>query len=221
MIICYTVPEIYGARRIEVLFFIFGYFLTFHPPSSSKKKFRKMRKKTTATTTTTTCRYHHFTQVHQKSWSYAILFLRYMVCDRCNGYFYFWAIFCPFTALTAQEIKIKKNKKNTHTHTHAKTKKQLRWSTVPMIWCATDTRTEKVAYRGGCPTQKKSTLGWRKKNCRLSSLTQTLIYRSNMYYSKIYKREDWKTNSSTLHLEVRTSYFRHRYSINSLELQWI
>ena len=39
MIICYTVPEIYGARRMEFLFFIFGYFLTFHPPSSSKKKY--------------------------------------------------------------------------------------------------------------------------------------------------------------------------------------
>ena len=27
-----------------------------------------------------TWRYHHFTQVYQKSWSYAILFLRYGVC---------------------------------------------------------------------------------------------------------------------------------------------
>ena len=31
-----------------------------------------------------------------------------MVCDRCNCYFSFWAIFCPFTSLTAQKIKIKK-----------------------------------------------------------------------------------------------------------------
>ena len=30
--------------------------------------------------------------------------------DGCN-YFSFWAIFFPFTALTAQEIKIKKKKK--------------------------------------------------------------------------------------------------------------
>ena len=110
------------------------------------------------------------------------------------------------------------NKKEQKTHTHTKTKKHLRLSTVPKIWCATDTRTEKVAYRGGSPIQKKSTLGWRKKNCKPSSLTQTLIYRLNMYYSKIYKREDWKTNSSTLHLEVRIRYFRHRYSINFLEL---
>ena len=29
-----------------------------------------------------------------------------MVHDRCNCYFSFWAIFCPFTPLTAQKIKI-------------------------------------------------------------------------------------------------------------------
>ena len=33
-----------------------------------------------------------------------------MTHDRCNCYFSFWAIFCPFTCLTAQNIKIKKNK---------------------------------------------------------------------------------------------------------------
>ena len=32
-----------------------------------------------------------------------------MVHDRCN-YFSFWAIFCPFTPLTAQKIRIKKKK---------------------------------------------------------------------------------------------------------------
>ena len=30
-----------------------------------------------------------------------------MVHDRCNCYFSFWAIFCPFTPLTAQKIKKK------------------------------------------------------------------------------------------------------------------
>ena len=30
-----------------------------------------------------------------------------MAHDRCN-YFSYWAIFCPFSPLTAQEIKIKK-----------------------------------------------------------------------------------------------------------------
>ena len=31
--------------------------------------------------------------------------------DRCNCYFSFWAIFCPFAPITAQKLKIKKNKK--------------------------------------------------------------------------------------------------------------
>ena len=34
-----------------------------------------------------------------------------MAHDRCNCYFSFWTIFCPFTPLTAQKIKIKKNEK--------------------------------------------------------------------------------------------------------------
>ena len=33
--------------------------------------------------------------------------------DRCN-YFSFWAIFCPFTPLTAQKTKIKKKMKKKH-----------------------------------------------------------------------------------------------------------
>ena len=35
-----------------------------------------------------------------------------MVHDRCN-YFLFWAIFCPFTPLIAQKIKILKKWKKT------------------------------------------------------------------------------------------------------------
>ena len=31
-----------------------------------------------------------------------------MARDRCNCYFSFWAIFCPFTPLRAQKIRIKK-----------------------------------------------------------------------------------------------------------------
>ena len=74
----------------------------------SKKKTEKTRTTTatTMTTTKTTWRYH-FTQVYQKSRSYAILVLRYMVHDRCN-YFLFWAILCSFTPLTSQKIKMKK-----------------------------------------------------------------------------------------------------------------
>ena len=50
-------------------------------------------------------RYHHFMQEYENhdhmlycSWD--------MAHDRCNFHFSFWAIFCPFTPLTAQKIKI-------------------------------------------------------------------------------------------------------------------
>ena len=37
--------------------------------------------------------------------------------------------------------------------------------------------------------------------------------RSDIYYFKIFHRKKWKNNSSNLHIEVWTRYFRHRYSI--------
>ena len=78
-------------------------------------------------------------------------------------------------------------------------------------------QTEKVIYRGECPTKKinrvKPSWDEKKHNCKPNSLIQTLVCWSNIHCSKIYQRENWKNNSSTLHLEVRTRYFRHRYSI--------
>ena len=66
-----------------------------------------------------------------------------MACDRCNCYFSFWAIFCPFTPLTAQKIKIlKKWKKGLVISSFyiCVPKIMIRWCTVPEIWCATDGR---------------------------------------------------------------------------------
>ena len=63
------------------------------------------------------------------------------------------------------------------------------------------------------PTECNSLWDEKKENCKRNSLIKTLVYRSNIYYSKIYQRGNWKNNSSTLHLEVWTRYFRHRYSI--------
>ena len=56
--------------------------------------------------------YHHFTQVYQKSGSYVYCSWD-MACNGCNCYFSFWAIFCLFTPLTAQIIKILKDWKKT------------------------------------------------------------------------------------------------------------
>ena len=38
-----------------------------------------------------------------------------MVREGCNCYFSFWAIFCPFTLLTAQKIKIFNKQRNKKT----------------------------------------------------------------------------------------------------------
>ena len=160
--------------------------------------------------------------MHQKSWSYAILFLEYMVCDRCN-YFSFWAILCPFTALKAH--KTKNSKKTKQTNKQTKTMYQKLWlDNVQFLGYGVQWKDgwKKWCIEVGAPPKKinilnrvQLSLGWTKKNYKQSSLIQALIYRSNIYYSKIYKREDWKSSSSTLHLEVWTSYFRHRYWIIS------
>ena len=41
-----------------------------------------------------------------------------IVHNRCNCYFSFWAIFCPFTSLTAQKIKILKKWKTSWRYYH-------------------------------------------------------------------------------------------------------
>ena len=60
-----------------------------------------------------------------------------MVHDGCN-YFSFWAIFCPFTPLTAQKIKIKKKWKKTPgdiiiLHTCAKNYNQMMYGSWDMV----------------------------------------------------------------------------------------
>ena len=41
-----------------------------------------------------------------KNQNHMLYFSWDMACGGCNYYFSFWAIFCPFTPLTAQKIKI-------------------------------------------------------------------------------------------------------------------
>ena len=84
-----------GMWRMYLLFFILGYCL-FTPspsplPSQPKKwNFQKNEKKL--------WRYHHFTWVHQKSWSYVILILRYGMWQMPLLFFisgYFLAFYSP------------------------------------------------------------------------------------------------------------------------------
>ena len=59
----------YGVQQTK-FFVIFDHFLPLHPPNNpNNQNFEKLKKNP--------WRYHHFTQVYQKSRSYAILFRRY------------------------------------------------------------------------------------------------------------------------------------------------
>ena len=67
-----------------------------------------------------------------------------MTHDGCN-YFSFWAIFCPFTPVTAQKIKILKEWKKCLEISSFYIwvlKIMIRWCTVPEIWCVMDRRTD-------------------------------------------------------------------------------
>ena len=48
--------------------------------------------------------------------------------DGCSCYFSFWTIFCPFTCLTVQKIKIKKNEKKPWRYHHFTYMYQKLWS---------------------------------------------------------------------------------------------
>ena len=63
------------------------------------------------------------------------------VHDRCNSYFSFWAIFCPFTPLATQKLKLKKKYAKTHLEISFYTcvpKIMTTWCMVPEIWWTTD-----------------------------------------------------------------------------------
>ena len=122
-------------------------FYPFTPLTTQKIKFNKNEKTSGDIIILQKCTKNHDHMLYC-SWD--------MVHDRCNCYFSFWAIFCPFTPLTAQKIKIKKKWKKhleiSSFYTYVP-KIMIRWCTVPEIWCATDGQTdgqtEKVTYRGG------------------------------------------------------------------------
>ena len=87
-----------------------------------------------------------------------------MAHDGCNCYFSFWAIFCPFTPLTAQKMKIsKKWKKHLEISSFytCVPKIMIRWCTVHKKWCATDRRTDrwkKWHIEVGAPPKKQAAL---------------------------------------------------------------
>ena len=96
-IIWHMVPEILSAT--DRIFCHFGQFFVHLPPKNPKNQnFEKMKKAPGDIIL------HKCTKNHD-----------HMLCcswdtmhDGCNSYFLFWAIFCPFTLLTTQKIKILK-----------------------------------------------------------------------------------------------------------------
>ena len=81
--------------------------------------------------------------------------------DRCNFYFSFWAMFCPFTPLKTQKIKILK-KWTKHLETSSfytcAPKIMITRYTVPEIWCATDEWTD--WQTDGWTDRKSNILRW-------------------------------------------------------------
>ena len=81
-----------------------------------------------------------------------------MVLNGYDCYYPYWAIFCPFTPLTDQKIKIKKMQKKKKPgdiiilHICTKYYDQMMYSSWYMVYHRwTDRWREKVTYRGGCP----------------------------------------------------------------------
>ena len=192
MIICCTVPEIWCMTDVIIIYL--GLFFVLLPPWQPKKSnfwknerktwryhhltyvyqkiwsddvqflrygaWQMQLKKTPGDITILHVCTKNYDQMMYGSWD--------MVCDRCNCYFSFWAIFCPFTPLTTQKIKILKVKKTSGDiiilHIWIKNYEQMMYGSWDMV---RDRRTdgqmdgqmEKVAYRGGCATQK-----YKKKN---------------------------------------------------------
>ena len=150
--------------EIPLIFFILANFLLFYPPNSPKNEnFKKKEKKPGAIIILHKC---------TKSHDYMLYCSRDMVCDRCNCYFsflgYFLSFYSPnspknlnFKKKKKKKRKIEKNFWRYHHFTHVHHKLWL--DDVGLLkygvrqmggetdgW--TDGRTEKVTYRGGCPT---------------------------------------------------------------------
>ena len=117
-----------------MLFFILGYFSPFYPSHSPKNEnFKTMKKILGDIIILHKCTKNH-DYILYCSWD--------IVRDGCN-YFSFWAIFCPFTPLTAQNMKISKKLKKKKKHLEISfytsvPKIMLKCCTVRDIWCLTD-----------------------------------------------------------------------------------
>ena len=98
IILCYTVREIWCMTDV---IFHFGLFFALLAPSNNleTQNFEKMKKTPGDIIILHMCTINHDHMLYC-SWD--------MAHDDCNFHFLFWAIFCPFSTLTTQKIKILK-----------------------------------------------------------------------------------------------------------------
>ena len=129
-IIWYMIPEILSIT--DRVFSHFGPFFGLSPPSNPENQnFFKNEKKTPGDIIIL----HKYTlndnHMIYGSWDVKCNRQDFFVIldhDRCNFYFSFWAIFCPFTHLTSQEMKISKNEKKSWRYHHLTQVYQKSWS---------------------------------------------------------------------------------------------
>ena len=116
---------------MQLLFYIFGYFLPFYLPNSPKNQNFEKLKKT-----------HGDIILHKctKNIDHILYCSLDMVRNRRNCYFSFWANFCPFTSLTARKIKIlqkwKQHLEISSFH-NSVPKIMIICHTIPELWCMT------------------------------------------------------------------------------------
>ena len=135
MIIYYTVPETQHVR-CNFYFSFWAMFCPFTTLTAWKKKISKKWKNASG--------YHQFTQVYQKSWSHAILFLRYGTWQMKIFHFGLFFVLLPPPPSPNSPKKRKFNKKWKEKFLEISSyytnlpKIMIICYNVPEIWCVTD-----------------------------------------------------------------------------------
>ena len=136
----------YEVQQTEFFCHLGPFFLPFYSPNSPKNEhFKKMKKNLEISSFNTNV---------PKIIILCFTFLE-IWCVTNVIIFHFGLFFALLPLQQHKKSKFLKNEKNTWRYHHFTHIYQLiRWCMVPKIWCAMNGRTEKVTYRGGCPTPK-------------------------------------------------------------------
>ena len=115
----WMVSEIWSIT--DRIFFILDHFLPFYLSNNTKNQNFENLKKTLGDII--------ILHTHTKNHDHIIHCSLDIVHNGCHFYFLFWAIFCPFTSLTAKKSKLKKKKRKKNVwRYHFTTVYQKSWS---------------------------------------------------------------------------------------------